>query len=439
MGDPKGAEVVLRQAQQRHPRDVWINYDLARSLEKLAKREEAIRYYAAARALRPETAHELAHAVGYKGERAEEIAIFEDLKTLRPSSGRHLGCLGRALQNQGRLQEAAAMLEAAATAGREAVHKRPDDAYAHFSLGFALFVQGKTDAAITEYLEAIRIQPNDATFHDNLCEALGRQGKLDDAIAENRKALKLRPDFANAHNTLGHILMGIKRDFAGAAAEFREAIRLQPDFAPYHYNLGLALQQQEQLEAAITEYRIALGLEPSLADIHMGLGEILEFQGKRNEAIAEYRTACDLQPSSALAHNYIAWALVKKPDCSEQERSEALEHARRAVALDPKDGDFRTTLALAEYRTGHWAESIALTKGVDGSNGFFLAMALWQKGEKDEARKCFDKAVAWAREKDPKNVDLDEFWAEAAKLLGQPGPGAKSGTAPADTRPQPLR
>jgi hypothetical protein len=116
-----------------------------------------------------------------------------------------------------------------------------------------------------------------------------------------------------------------------------------------------------------------------------------------------------------------------------------LEHARRAVALDPKDGDFRTTLALAEFRAGHWAESIALTKGVDGSNGFFLAMALWQNGEKEEARRCFDKAAAWAREKDPNNVDLAQFWAEAAKLLGRPGPAAKSGTAPADARPQPLR
>ena len=63
-----------------------------------------------------------------------------------------------------------------------------------------------------------------------------------------------------------------------------------------------------------------------------------------------------------------------------------------------------TTLALAEYRAGHWAESIAAaerstarTKGAgaaNAANGFFLAMALWQKGDKDEARKWFDKAVA---------------------------------------------
>ena len=142
-GDPAGAEAVLRRAQQRHPGDVWINYDLARALEKLARRDEAIRYYMAARSLRPETAHELAHALGDKGERDEEIAVFEDLRRLRPGSGRHLGCLGRALQGRAACRKRA-ILEAAAAANREAVRKRPDDAYAHFSLGFALSHAGET-------------------------------------------------------------------------------------------------------------------------------------------------------------------------------------------------------------------------------------------------------------------------------------------------------
>ena len=106
-GDPADSESVLRQAQQRHPGDVWINYDLARSLEKLARRDEAIRYYTAARAIRPETAHELAHALRDKGERDEEIAIFKDLRRLRPGSGRHLGCLGRAPQTTGPIARSA--------------------------------------------------------------------------------------------------------------------------------------------------------------------------------------------------------------------------------------------------------------------------------------------------------------------------------------------
>ncbi len=400
-GDPVGAEALLRRAQQSHPDDVWINYDLARALEKLSRREDAIRYYMAARALRPETAHELAHALGDEGERQEEIAVFQDLKRLRPGGGRHLGCLGRALLGQGRLQEARTTLEAAAEANREAIRKSPDDAYAHFSLGFALFMQGKLDDAIAEYRTAIRIQPEDATFHNNLSEALGKQGKLDDAIAEHRIAIRIQPDFALAHNTLGHILSGVKHDHAAAAAEFREAIRLQPEFAPFHDNLGFALQQQGKLDDAIAEYRIAARLLPDLADAHMGLGEIFEFQGKREDAIAEYRTASQIQPNLADAHNGVARTILKKPDCSDSERTEAIEHTRRAVALRPNDPSFHTTLALAEYRSGHWAESIAaaeqsiaLTKDVDASNAFILAMALWQKGDKDRSRSFFEQAVS---------------------------------------------
>ncbi len=357
-GDPAAAEAILRRAQKRYPGDVWINYDLARSLEKLARREEATRYYTAARSLRPETAHELAHALGYRGERDEEIAIFEDLTRLRPGNGRHLGCLGRALQTQGRSAEAAVVLEAAAAANREAVRKKPDDAYAHFSLGMALFIQGKLDSAIAEYCKAIEIQPDNATFHDNLCEALGRRGNLDEAIAEHQKAIGIQPDFANAHNTLGHIL-DEKGDYRAAAAEFRKAIDFQRDFAPFHYNLGWALQELEELNAAIGEYRIASELQPDLVEAYMGLGEILEFQGKRDEAIRAYRTASHHQPKFADPHNRLAWALVKKPDCTAEERSEALEHAHQAVALGPEDANAHTALALAEYRAGHWAESIA--------------------------------------------------------------------------------
>src|SRR5262249_24681683 len=95
-GDLQAAESVLRQAQRRHPGDFWLNYNLAQCLEKLARPEQAIRYYTVARSIRPETAHELAHALEKKGESDEAIAVFQDLVRLRPSDGRHLLCLGSA-------------------------------------------------------------------------------------------------------------------------------------------------------------------------------------------------------------------------------------------------------------------------------------------------------------------------------------------------------
>jgi hypothetical protein len=49
-GDSALAESVLRKAQQRHPRDLWVNLDLANVLRKLERLDEAIRFYTPPRA-----------------------------------------------------------------------------------------------------------------------------------------------------------------------------------------------------------------------------------------------------------------------------------------------------------------------------------------------------------------------------------------------------
>ena len=51
-------------------------------------------------------------------------------------------------------------------------------------------------------------------------------------------------------------------------------------------------------------------------------------------------------------------------------------------------------------------------------------MALWQKGDKDEARKWFDKAVAWTKEKDPKNVELPPVLGGSGRAAGPARPGS---------------
>ena len=77
---------------------------------------------------------------------------------------------------------------------------------------------------------------------------------------------------------------------------------------------------------------------------------------------------------------------------------------------------------------------MALTKGRGRLQLVLPAMAHWQKGDKDQARNWFDKAVAWTEEKAPNDAGLRQFWAEAAELLGQPGPDAAGAGSPAASR-----
>ena len=171
-GDDLLAESVLRRAQRRHPRDVWVNYELGRVLEAHSHRDDAIRFYTVARAVRPETAHELAHALANRGESDEAIEIFQELVRLRPRAGRHAACLAHDLKARGRSKEAMAALEQGVASLREAVRLNPGAYAAHVNLGRALLSQGKLDEAVAEYREAIRLKPDYAQAHHNLGIAL---------------------------------------------------------------------------------------------------------------------------------------------------------------------------------------------------------------------------------------------------------------------------
>jgi len=92
-----------------------------------------------------------------------------------------------------------------------------------------------------------------------------------------------------------------------------------------------------------------------------------------------------------------------------------------------------------QYRAGNYqaageslAKSMELRNGGDANDWFFLAMCHWQLGEKDVARKWYDKAVLWMDEQQPNDQELRRFRTEAADLLGISQP--KSSTAPS-TRP----
>jgi hypothetical protein len=84
----------------------------------------------------------------------------------------------------------------------------------------------------------------------------------------------------------------------------------------------------------------------------------------------------------------------------------------------------------ARYRAGAWKESIEALlksaelddapKGGEPRQWFFLAMAHWQLGEKEEARAWYDKAVAWMDQYSPGEEDHRQERAEAAALLGVP-------------------
>jgi tetratricopeptide (TPR) repeat protein len=336
-GERDAAADLLRRGQAEHPGDVWVNYSLARILEQLRppRTEEAIQFYRVARALRPETAHELAHALESCGRDAEAMVVFRDLTELRSEDGRHWLCMGSLLKERGDRAGAEKALGNAIKALLERIGHEPGDQAAHYNLGLALHHQGKLDEAIAEYRVEIRLRPDEPSAHSMLGLALYDQGKVAEAIAECREAIRLKPDYAEGHVNLGNALDD-QGKVADAIAEYREAIRLKPVLFHAHSNLGHVLRTQGNLSEAIFEHREAVRLKPDDAEAHSNLGLDPRAQGKLSEAIAEYCEAIRLKPDLAEAHCNLGHTLSKQGQFRE-----ALAELRRGHELGSKEPGWR--------------------------------------------------------------------------------------------------
>jgi tetratricopeptide (TPR) repeat protein len=346
-GDSRGAESVLRRAQQLYPRDVWVNHELGKLLEH-SRLDEAIRFYTAARALRPETAHELAHALERRGDLDESIAVHRELNELRPGNATILGCLGRLFKAKGLSEEASAAFEAAKVAERETERLRPATvAYAHSKLAIDLAHQGKYEEVIAELRTVKRLDPNRRFRWPNPPRSqFWMTGTLDESIAEYTYILG---------NSLKD---GSLLDKAKAIAAYRKAIQLRPELVKAYSALVVALKAQGKLDEVVEAYREAIRLEPDNAVAHFNLGGILRARGDFAGSLALVRRGHELgSKQPGWPHPSAKWV-------SEAERRAALAE-RLTVVLkgesSPKDNAERLDLALLCYDTKRFAAAARLT------------------------------------------------------------------------------
>jgi tetratricopeptide (TPR) repeat protein len=220
--------------------------------------------------------------------------------------------------------------------------------------------------------------------------------------------------------------------------------------AATYYQLALVLSRTGQAAAAERAWRLAIVLWERLnraapdpfrdlliARGHQDLADLLRQRGRIAEAeeharrtaqmAGRWREAVDRQveqkPDDARGLNSLAWSLATWPETAMRDPARAVELARKAVGLAPKNAAFWDTLGVALYRSGDWdgaAEALGRSRELAGkddpSTACFLAMAHWRRGDRDEARAQFERAVA-AEDRWLRDEEVQRLHAEAGALM----------------------
>jgi Flp pilus assembly protein TadD/tRNA A-37 threonylcarbamoyl transferase component Bud32 len=316
VGDWPGAVAVLRRAQQRHPGDFWVNFQLATHLavNDPSRKDEILGFYRAALALRPQAA------------------------------GVHVD-LGVVLAEQGQFPEAEA-------AFRKAIALQSDFASAHVNLGLVLWKQGRLGQASAAFREALKFRPEDPGLINTLGRTLVSQGRLQEAETAFREAVRLVPKFAEARYNLAIALVKQRR-LKEAEGAVRLALRDRPDYTAAYICLGSLLLEQGQFEAALTPLRRACELEskearPSdlaaswlrdaerLRDLDQKLRAVLRGEASPQgaaETVALARVCGHYRRRYATAARLYAEAFTAKPQLADDLKAGHRFHAATAAAL----------------------------------------------------------------------------------------------------------
>jgi len=187
-------------------------------------------------------------------------------------------------------------------------------------------------------------------------------GRLADAIAPLRDAALLEPCNPMIQHDLGLACLEVGR-VPDAIAAFERAIASNPRYTDAHFRLGIALEKLGNMGGAIVAYDRATKLLPSLTEAWFRAGALFFTLGRRDPAIGCFYRA-------AATGGRTSWGRLGKARALliEDRNREAEQILRETLVADPRN-------AMAYDLLGN---------------------LLSEFGRFDEARACFERAIAIA-------------------------------------------
>lgn len=223
----------------------------------------------------------------------------------------------------------------ALTLARTIVDRHPTP-FAEHVLASELLMAGHRDDAMVHLRRAL---PGAPRAHYTLGAELLKEGKLEDAIDELQAFVREQPmllEAVSARRFLGAAYLKLQR-WPEAIEQARLVLTMKPaptERVEAERLLADALFGQESLDEALTHYRLYLQARPNDVGALAQVGIIYAATNRLADAVSTFRRAVDLDPKNGNSQRNLATALLDSGDLAG-----AVDHARQAAALRPGDRD----------------------------------------------------------------------------------------------------
>jgi tetratricopeptide (TPR) repeat protein len=314
----------------------------------------------------PRASSELEKAIALDPENGEATALLAELQIRSGQADRAIQALTSHLKQHPETLPARLLLASAWSAKKdlpraEQVYRQllathPAAPRIHYLLGQNLAQQGNESGARAAFEDALRLEPDFAEAVEQLAtlEAT-RQKSWDGAIARIEAQISKVPGSAALHYLLGATCLR-KGDPTAAATALQKAIDRQPDSAPAYALLAQAYAALNQHDQALTKLDKALAVAPKNLSARMLKGALLQRQQRTQDAITQYEQVLAIKPDHVPAINNLACLYNEIP----ARRDQALEQAKRARTLAPREPAVADTLGWILYRRGEYKWALTL-------------------------------------------------------------------------------
>ena len=271
---------------------------------------------------------------------------------------------------------------------------QPDLPDAVFLSAMIDLLEQKFPDAERGFRRLMQVAPQDTRGIRGLVETLLATNRNQQAMDTLELELKKTNDPRAIRLTIATVAIR-QKDYGRATSELQTLLKQSPDSPDLLLRLGGVYRQSGRFEEAMQFFRKARELNPNDPYPLLEMALFYDQTGKRQEAKPIYEEILRLSPDNPVALNNLAYLMAD----TWQELDQALTYAQLARQRMPENEDIADTLGWIYIKKNLSDEAIQifrnlLVKRPDHVTWrYHLAMALFQKGDRIQAKRELEMAL----------------------------------------------